>query len=225
MDIKSNWFMLGIVGILLIIIIILGVLYTGQQTDGVSLQQEVDALTDDVNNLTAQLAVSEALKTESEDFLSAYFSGWGVYYAAVDIEDTAWSNYNKADGYYDVGNWYSAVGYFAEASTFFMNARSKYQDAFDLFQDAANITGDSVWINISQQCISMMDNKMKAMVFIRETSELMGDTCDAYLDGKYDTAHDYYDEAQTKYGYYQDQMNVFDDYQASFALILSEYVS
>jgi len=134
-------------------------------------------------------------------------------------------NYNKADGYYDVGNWYSAVGYYDESVTYFLSARSQYQDAMDWFMDAANTSLDSVWVNLSQQCISMMDTKMKAMTFIRESSERMESTCNAYLDGSYDAAHDFYDEAQTKYGYYQGQMNVFNGYQESFADILSDFVS
>ena len=225
MDLKSNMVIYAIIGILVVVVLILGAMYALEQGDKSLLRTQVDELSDEVDNKTSLLTNSELLREVSEDFSEAYFSGWGTYYVAREVEDTAWVNYNKADGYYDVGNWYSAVGYYDESVTYFLSARSQYQDALDWFEVAANTSLDTVWVNLSQQCISLMDSKMKAMTFLREVSELMEDTCDAYLDGSYDAAHNYYDEAQTKYGYYEDQMDVFAGYEAFFADILAEYVS
>jgi tetratricopeptide (TPR) repeat protein len=225
LEIKTNWLIIGIIGILLIITLIASGLYLGQQNEILSLEEQVDSINDDVLNLTSQLVDSEAILDATDDFLTAYFSGWGTYYDALDIEETAWWNYNRADNYYELGNWYTAVGYFDEASTFFIDAQNEFRDAYSFFEDAKNVSVDAVWINLSEQCISMMDSRIKAMTFIRETSEFMYDTCGAYLDGNYDDAHDFYAEAQTKYGYYQDQMSMFAEYQESFGLVLKEYIT
>jgi tetratricopeptide (TPR) repeat protein len=224
MEVKANFVMVGIVGILLVFLIILGLLYVGNYSEMVSLQNDVDVLNDNVTSLSVQLKTSEENRAISENFMEAFFSGWGTYYDAFDVEDTAWWNYNRADGYYDIGNWYNAVGYFAEGSTYFMSARSGYDDALSLFQEAENVSGNSLWVNLSRQCISMMDAKMKAMTFIRESSDRMVDTCNAYLAGSYDSAHDYYAEAQAKYGYYQEQMTLFDSYFNAYTVVMSEYV-
>jgi tetratricopeptide (TPR) repeat protein len=224
MKIGKNEILLGLVGILFILVLVVSVLYVGVQGEVGGFKDEIDSLEVENEIVSNQFKdVSGELSTVV-NFSTKYFSGWGLYYDTLETEDTAWWNYDRAEGYYDVGNWYAGVGYYEEAATYFMDARVGYQDALAVFQQAANYSVDNVWVNLSQQSISTIDSMMKAMTFIRETAEKMEDTCDAYLDGNYDTAHDYYDEAGVKYGYYEDQMAVFANFQDAFTVILLNYV-
>jgi len=213
----------GIVVVCVVIIGVLAVMYSGVVSEVVMVTADLDdarLMMDSLN--TSIVALSEDLN-ESENFIDLYFTSWGLFYEAEDAMDQAQFNYDKADGYYTVGNWFNSVGYYDEASDFYWGARDAYRLAYESFYSVSNLSSDET---ISLVCLgyrNMSECMMRAMTFYAEASDLLENVCDFYLDGKYDDAHDTFDDAQVKLGFVSEQLTLYDVYLDNVKGLLLEY--
>jgi hypothetical protein len=68
----------------------------------------------------------------------------------------------------------------------------------------------------------MMNVSSIAIIYLKEASDLYADSCEFYLDGDYDGAHESKDNALLKISYYDEQITIFNNYQIELKNILME---
>lgn len=213
-----------VLGIALIISIsvaaVVGIANIGLQSELSDLEIELNSTQAMLQDNVTRLQEKTENRTNTELFIKTYLSGIGIYYNAMDVEDTATYKYNRAEDYYDSGNWFSGVGYYDDAMDYYSNAREEYRDAQDVFKNASNYTTNQTFKNINTVYSNMMDSKSKSMTYLYEAAEYMSAACQFYLDGNYEAAHDRANKANEKITFSDEQLTIFNTHLAELNAIL-----
>jgi hypothetical protein len=158
----------------------------------------------------------------SESFLNSYLNGLGLYYTALDSHETVTYKYDTGQDRYQSGHWSNALSWFWDTMDWCEETNKKFQDARDVFREAVKYTTNKTYQNICNIYANMMNVSSIAIIYLNEASDLYADSCEFYLDGDYDGAHDTKDNAEIKMSYYDEQITIFNNYQLELKNILMD---
>jgi len=163
-------------------------------------------------NITILIEKTGELKA-SDSFLKSYLIGLGTYYNASELYDEAGVRYNKASEKYESGYWSSASTWYENSMRWYSDTGLKYREARDIFKEAAKNTSNTTCQNICLLYVDMMNTSSIAVTYLYEASEFYKSSCEFYLIGDYNEAHESKNNAEKKLTYYNEKMNKFDEYQ------------
>lgn len=158
----------------------------------------------------------------SDSFFNSYLNGLGMYYTALDLHETVTYKYDHAKERYESGHWSNALAWFWDTIDWCEDTNKKYQEARDVFRDVIKYTTNVTYQNICNIYANMMNVSSIAIVYLNEASDLYADSCEFYLDGDYNGAHDSKDNAVVKMSYYDEQISIFNNYQLELKNILMD---
>lgn len=184
--------------------------------------QELDSLKINLQENITKLTEKSEEFNMSESFLKSYLNGLGMYYTALDFHATVNYKYDSAQERYQSGHWSNALAWFWDTLDWCEDTKKKYQAARDTFIDAGKNTTNITYQNICNIYADMMNVSSIAIIYLNEASDLYADSCEYYLDGDYDNAHDSKDNAVLKMSYYDQEITNFENYQIELQNILME---
>jgi len=212
--------------IIFAIAFIIASIFLVQNFDG---NEDISKVNQELNTLKINLQENITKLTEkseeinmSESFLKSYLNGLGMYYTALDLHDNVKYKYDQAQERYQSGHWSNALAWFWDTIDWCEDTNKKYQEARDVFREAKKNTTNNTYQNICNIYANMMNVSSIAIIYLKEASDLYADSCEFYLDGDYDRAHESKDNALLKISYYDEQITIFNNYQIELKNILME---
>jgi hypothetical protein len=204
----------------LIIASILLVINLDGNEDTSETNQELISLKADLQDKINKLSEKSEELNMSESFLNSYLNGLGMYYTALEFHDNVTYKYDQAQERYQSGHWSNSLAWFWDTSDWCEYTKNKYQEASDVFIEAMKNTTNNNYEDICNIYANMMNVSSIAIIYLNEACDLYADSCEFYLDGDYDGAHESKDNAVIKISYYDEQIDIFNDYQLELKNIL-----
>jgi hypothetical protein len=205
----------------IIALISLTLSYNGNEDEN-ELNQDINSLKISLQETLTKLTEKSEELNMSESFLNSYLNGLGMYYIALDNHSAVNYKFDEALEGYLSGHWSNALSRFWTTNEWCKDTNNNYQEARDIFIEAGEKTTNITYQNICNIYANMMNVSSIAIIYLNEASELYADSCEYYLDGDYDMAHNSKDNAVIKLSYYDEEISNYENYGLELQNILME---
>ena len=140
----------------------------------------------------------------------------------VNFPDQYW--YDKALDKYNDGYWSSALGWFWDCSDRYKDTGKKYMQVRNIFDNASKSTSNETYMSICSIYYDIMDINAIAISYLVEASDYYAESCDYYLENNYEDAHDSRDNAETKIGFYNEELSKIEDLEIDLQELLKNII-